>query len=110
MCADGQPGSITSSQVTNAVRGVVSGRARGATVQPITTTTAVGTLAILARPLMVPVLSRPMAPPSTSDPIEWIRRDWPAGALGDPRKFLAMGSVLRLHQLVANAMDQEVDT
>jgi hypothetical protein len=51
-----------------------------------------------------------MAPPSTSDPIEWIRREWPEGALGDPRKFLAMGSVLRLHQLVANAMDQEVDT
>lgn len=47
-----------------------------------------------------------MARPSTTDPIEWIRHYWPAGALGDPRKFLAMGSVLRLHQLVASAMDR----
>jgi len=53
-----------------------------------------------------PVLWPPMARPSTSDPIEWIRHYWPEGDLGDPRKFLAMGSVLRLHQMVANAMDK----
>ena len=41
----------------------------------------------------------------TSDPIEWIRHHWPEVDLGDARKFLAMGSVLRLHQLIASAMD-----
>jgi len=48
-----------------------------------------------------------MAPPSTSDdPIEWTRHYWPEGDLGDPRKFLAMASVLLLHQMVASAMSQ----
>jgi len=47
-----------------------------------------------------------MAPLSNFDPIEWTRHYWPENELGDPRKFLAMGSVLRLHQIVASAMDQ----
>ena len=47
-----------------------------------------------------------MAASSKSDPIEWIREHWPEGDLGDPRKFLAMASVLRLHQLVTHAMSR----
>ena len=78
---------------------VVERRSRPAAINTATRT-------ILARRLVPPVFSLPMAPSETFDPIERVQHYWPEADLGDPRKFLAMASVLRLHQLVANAMSQ----
>ncbi|MCU1500730.1 MAG: putative MarR family transcriptional regulator [Ilumatobacteraceae bacterium] len=40
------------------------------------------------------------------DPIEWIEHYWQGQDLGDQRKFLAMGSLLRLHQLMITEIDR----
>ena len=47
-----------------------------------------------------------MASPEFDDPIEWVEYFWNQQELGDPRGFLAMGSVLRLHQLMTAEMDR----
>lgn len=44
--------------------------------------------------------------PDYEDPIEWVEHYWRKQSLGDPRKFLAMGSVLRLHQLMTAEIDR----
>lgn len=48
--------------------------------------------------------------PDFEDPIDWVEHYWRKQDLGDPRKFLAMGSVLRLHQLMAAEIDRVLKT
>lgn len=50
-----------------------------------------------------------MAARTTTDPIQWIRLHWNEDLLGDPTKFLAMGSVLRLHQIMVDAMERVLE-
>ena len=40
------------------------------------------------------------------DPIDWVGHYWRQQDLGDPRKFLAMGSLLRLQQLMTSEIDR----
>lgn len=40
------------------------------------------------------------------DPIDWVGHYWRQQELGDPRKFLAMGSMLRMHQLMTAEIDR----
>jgi DNA-binding MarR family transcriptional regulator len=47
-----------------------------------------------------------MATPDFEDPMEWVEHYWRKQQLGDPRKFMAMGSVLRLHQLMIAEMER----
>ena len=47
-----------------------------------------------------------MATPNFDDPIDWVEHYWRKQSLGDPRKFLAMGSLLRLHQLMTSEIDR----
>jgi DNA-binding MarR family transcriptional regulator len=44
--------------------------------------------------------------PEFADPIDWVEHYWRKQDLGDPRPFLAMGSVLRLHQLMTAEIDR----
>jgi DNA-binding MarR family transcriptional regulator len=44
---------------------------------------------------------------SSSDPVETVRHHWENhGDLGDPRAFLAMGSLLRTHQLMVGTLER----
>ena len=47
-----------------------------------------------------------MAEREFEDPIEWVGHYWRKEGLGDPKKFMALGSVLRLHQLVTAELDR----
>jgi DNA-binding MarR family transcriptional regulator len=47
-----------------------------------------------------------MPTPDYDDPIDWVAHYWRKQNLGDPRKFLAMGSLLRLHQLMTAEIDK----
>ena len=41
-----------------------------------------------------------MAQRTLTDPIDWVRRQWVKKDLGEPRRFLVMGSLMRLDQLM----------
>ena len=45
-----------------------------------------------------------LAKPRTTDTIDWVGYWWDEQDLGDTERFQAMGSILRLHQLMTNAM------
>ena len=47
-----------------------------------------------------------MAEPEFDDPIEWVGHFWRKQHLGDPRKFMALGSLLRLHQVVTDEVER----
>jgi DNA-binding MarR family transcriptional regulator len=47
-----------------------------------------------------------MATGGFEDPIDWVGHHWRRQELGDPRKFLAMGSMLRMHQLMTAEIDR----
>ena len=53
-----------------------------------------------------PRTRRPAA--SEADPIEWVRRHWEQQGLPDPDRFAAVGSLLRLRELVASEFDREL--
>ncbi len=44
--------------------------------------------------------------PNFTDPIDWVQYYWKLQDLGDERTFLAMASVLRLHQLMTSELDR----
>lgn len=43
-----------------------------------------------------------------NDPVQWVKFYWEQGSKEDPHPFLAMSSVLRLHQLMTSAMEAEL--
>lgn len=43
-----------------------------------------------------------------NDPVQWVKFYWEQGSKEDPHTFLAMSSVLRLHQLMTSAMEAEL--
>jgi DNA-binding MarR family transcriptional regulator len=45
-------------------------------------------------------------PADYRDPIDWVEHYWRQQDLGDPRRFLAMGSLLRLQQLMMAEIDR----
>ena len=47
-----------------------------------------------------------MAEPHFEDPIEWVGHFWRKQRLGDPAKFMALGSLLRLQQLLTAELDR----
>ncbi len=44
------------------------------------------------------------------DPVQWMRYYWEQQAQGDPSRFLAMTSFLRLHHLMMNTLEQQLRT
>jgi len=47
-----------------------------------------------------------MTPLAATDPIDRVHHHWKPDDLGDPRKFQAMGSIMRLHALMCNTIDR----
>lgn len=47
-----------------------------------------------------------MAEPHFEDPIEWVGHFWRKQQLGDPSKFMALGSLMRLQQIVTQELDR----
>lgn len=45
---------------------------------------------------------------SEADPIEWVRHHWAEQSLPDPDRFAAVGSLLRLRELVASEFDRQL--
>jgi DNA-binding MarR family transcriptional regulator len=44
--------------------------------------------------------------PEFEDPMKWVEHYWRQQHLGDPSKFLAMGSLLRLHQIMTAQVER----
>ena len=49
-----------------------------------------------------------MSEEQTQDPIEWVKFYWEQQTEEDPNPFLAMSSVLRLHQLMTSVLEGEL--
>src|SRR5262245_44156084 len=47
-----------------------------------------------------------MPEPKSNDPLDWTAYYWRQQELGDPRHFIAMASVLRLHQVMTAEVDK----
>lgn len=45
---------------------------------------------------------------SDADPIEWVRSQWEQQGLPDPDRFAAVGSLMRLRELVASEFDRRL--
>jgi DNA-binding MarR family transcriptional regulator len=50
----------------------------------------------------------PLSDGQKQDPVEWVKFYWEQTSKDDPYPFLAMSSVLRLHQLMTSIMDTEL--
>jgi DNA-binding MarR family transcriptional regulator len=50
----------------------------------------------------------PLSDRQKQDPVEWVKFYWEQSSKDDPYPFLAMSSVLRLHQLMTSIMETEL--
>jgi DNA-binding MarR family transcriptional regulator len=50
----------------------------------------------------------PLSDKQKQDPVEWVKFYWEQTSNDDPYPFLAMSSVLRLHQLMTSTMETEL--